>query len=109
MESTTTKFTESTTTKFTATKTVSHLATTESAEAATVAAAAATSTASQRYRWRSQANRATANSAIIVLRNITILRQSTVPNLDTHRRWQSLQRNATGFDITVTQLRARDA
>ena len=53
---------------------------------------------------------ATANNAITVLFNITILRQRYItPNHDTLRRWSSLRGNAIGFDITVAQLCARDA
>jgi hypothetical protein len=32
--------------------------------------------------------------------------RDTAPNLDTHRSWLLRPRSATGFDITVAQLRA---
>src|ERR1700730_16379713 len=53
---------------------------------------------------------ATANNAIAALRNmIILLEELSLPTSTRIAAWQSLQRNATGFDITVAQLRARDA
>src|SRR4030081_1917106 len=50
---------------------------------------------------------ATANNAIAVLRNmIILLEELSLPTSTRVAMWQSLQRNATGFDITVAQLRA---
>jgi hypothetical protein len=39
---------------------------------------------------------------------IILLEELSLPTSTRVAMWQSLQRNATGFDITVAQLRARD-
>jgi hypothetical protein len=53
---------------------------------------------------------ATANNAITVLRNITILRQRYIaPNQDRALDMGIAWRIATGFDETVTQLSASHA
>jgi hypothetical protein len=93
------------TTKAAATASVSAAAATASVSAAASAASAAT--ARQRHGWRGQTNRRNCQQ-----RDHCFTQHCHSPSdislLDPHRRWQSLRRNATGFDITVTQLRARE-
>jgi hypothetical protein len=82
-------------------------ATTKAAATASVSAAASAASARQRHAWRGQTNRRNCQQ-----RDHCFTQHCHSPSdislLDPHRRWQSLRRNATGFDITVTQLRARE-
>jgi hypothetical protein len=83
--------------------------------AATTAVAAATAAATtaaatrQRHGRRRQANRRNCQQRDHCLtQHHHSPSQISAPSHDTLRRWLSFWRNATGFDITVTQLCARD-
>ena len=69
--------------------------------------AATSATTRQRHGWHSHTNRRNCQQRDHCLtQHCHSPSEISLPTSTTIRRWQSIRRNATGFDITVTQLLA---